>query len=105
MSAHGRCWTPFTGSQVSSVQAIPSSTGIGAPPVHVPLLLHKDAMVHASSVHAVPAGAGVCVTAPLAGSQPSFVQELPSSVGIGVPAMHCALALHSSSPLHALPSG
>ncbi|PKN59548.1 MAG: hypothetical protein CVU56_00545, partial [Deltaproteobacteria bacterium HGW-Deltaproteobacteria-14] len=67
---------PRAGSQLSSVQTLPSSQSGGAPPTQTP------AAQMSSSVQGSPSSQGAVLTAvaqPLAGSQLSSVQGLPSS--------------------------
>src|SRR5213594_1292040 len=73
----GACTHPVAGSQESVVQTFPSSQASGGPPWHAPFE-HVSRVVQAfPSSHA--AVLGVMTQSPVAGSQESSVQTLPSS--------------------------
>jgi len=93
------CWQPLTASQVSVVQAFPSSQLTGVPP-HRPAAQTSAVVQAFASSHGVPS-AGVCVQ-PLAGSQASVVQTFPSSQLTGLP-RHTP-AEQTSAVVQALPS-
>jgi hypothetical protein len=96
--------TPFTGSQASVVQGLPSSTVRGVPGWQVPLELQVSVPLQTlPSEQLVPVVTFVCVT-PVVGSQASVVQGLPSSTVGGVPGSHVPLELQVSAPLQTLPS-
>jgi hypothetical protein len=66
------------------------------------LALHVSVPLHAlPSPHDVPGATGVCTT-PIAGSQVSAVQGLPSSTPGGGVMTHTPTGSHVSVPLHAL---
>src|SRR5438067_710322 len=96
----GACTHPTAGSQESVVQTFPSSQASGGPPWHAPFE-HVSRVVQAfPSSHA--AVLGVMTQSPVAGSQESSVQTLPSSQCRGWP-MH--LPPPQASPVvQALPS-
>jgi len=94
------CTQPPDGLQLSSVQTLPSSQLGGAPPTQAPPL-HVSLVVQAlPSLH----GALLLVwTQPVAGSQPSSVQPLPSlQFGAGPPMQRPPL--QASLVVQALPS-
>jgi hypothetical protein len=96
--------TPSVGEQASVLQGLPSSTLRVDPAVHVPETSQVSLPLQAlPSLHDVPAATGVCVT-PLAASQASVVQGLPSSTVGAAPATQAPLASQVSGPLQALPS-
>lgn len=102
--ATGVCVMPTDESQPSVVHGLPSSIVGGVPAIQNPEPLQVSVPLQIlASAQEVPAATGLCVT-PLAGSQLSAVQGLPSSSVGGVPARQVPLALHVSLPLQALPS-
>ena len=74
---------PVRGSQLSSVQLLPSSQSLGTPTQvpasHVSRTVHGSALLQATPV------SGTCTQAPVVGSQLSAVQLLPSLHDLGVP--------------------
>ena len=95
--------TPVTGSQLSAVHALPSSTMGGVPALQLPAPLQISLPLQAfASLQLVPAETGTCAT-PLAALQLSAVHGFASSTTGGVPGWHIPLALHSSVPSQALP--
>jgi hypothetical protein len=74
----GVCWQPWTGSQVSAVQGLPSSQLRGGPDVQVPAWQVSAPWQTLPSLQVVPLVTGVCWQ-PWTGSQVSVVQGLPSS--------------------------
>jgi len=97
--ATAACRQPLAGSQVSVVQAFPSSQPTGRPP-HRPAAQTSPVVQAFASSHGVPS-AGVCVQ-PLAGSQVSLVQTFPSSQVTGLPTH--PPAAQTSAVVQALPS-
>src|SRR5439155_24612025 len=94
------CTHPTAGSQESVVQTLPSSQASGGPPWHAPFA-HVSRVVHAfPSSHA--AVLVVMTPSPVAGSQESSVQTLPSSQCRDWP-MHVP-APQASPVVEALPS-
>ena len=71
------CTHPTAGSHESVVQALPSSQASGGPPWHAPSAHVSCAVQGFPSSHAAVLGA--MVQSPVAGSQESVVQTLPSS--------------------------
>src|SRR5690242_2447485 len=101
-SVTGVLLQPASGSQLSVVQALPSSQAGGVPAAHVPAT-QVSAPLHASpSLHEEPSATATCVQ-PRIGSQESVVHGLPSSQDRAVPAMHVP-PLQDSLPLQASPS-
>src|SRR5438128_2193670 len=73
----GACTQPETGSHESVVQTFPSSQASGGPPWHAPSEHMSRVVQEFPSSH--PAVLGVMTQSPVAGSQESSVQTLPSS--------------------------
>lgn len=91
-------------SQLSVVQALPSSRDGGAPALHTPEALQVSAPLQKfPSAQVTPAATGSWRT-PVAGLQLSVVHGLPSSTVGGVPAAQDADALQVSEPLQRFPS-
>src|SRR5437899_2661924 len=101
-------WThPLAGSQESFVQGLPSSQIVGAPPAQVPPLQVSAVVQALPSSHEALLFAW---THPLAGSQESFVQGLPSSQLLGAPpwqtpAKHVSDVVQAFLSSHVEPSG
>jgi hypothetical protein len=93
---------PFTGSQLSVVQTLPSLQLRAVPAVHAPLWQVSLPLQTLPSLHEVPFSTGVFVH-PKTGSQLSVVQTLASLQLSGVPAVQIPL-WQVSLPLHTLPS-
>jgi hypothetical protein len=110
-SSHGSalsvCTQPVAGSQLSSVQTFPSSQSGGAPPTQVPSE-HVSPVVQASpSSHG--SVVSVCTQSPVAGSQLSSVQSLPSLQSGGapptqVPPEHVSPTVQASPSSQGVPS-
>src|SRR5262249_40518477 len=103
----GACWQLPVGSHVSVVQASPSSQLTALPP-HWPAV-HTSAVVQAlASLHGVPSVTAVCAQ-PVAGSQLSVVQALPSSQLTALPthwsARQTSPVVQALWSLQAVPSG
>jgi len=100
----GECVTPCTGSQESTVHALPSSRTSGVPTLHTPPPSQSSMPLHTfPSEHDAPADAGTWRT-PAMGSHVSVVHALPSSTTRGVPALHTPAPSHVSRPLQMFPS-
>ena len=100
----GVCWHPFTGSQLSVVQQLPSSQFVGGPPWHDPPLQRSPVVQALLSLHGFVFGA--CVH-PLVGLHPSVVHTLPSSqFGAGppwqLPPPHVSFVVQALLSLHGL---
>jgi hypothetical protein len=93
---------PVAGAQVSVVQMLPSLQLSGAAAVHTPLWQVSSPSQASPSAQEDPFGTAV-VRHPVAGSQLSVVQTLPSLQVSGVPAVQAPL-WQVSLPLHTLPS-
>ena len=93
---------PVAGSQLSVVQALPSSQTRAAPRVQVPLWQVSAPLQRLPSLHDVPLATGA-VWQPVAGLQVSVVQGLPSLQVSGVPAVQVP-PWQVSAPLQRLPS-
>jgi len=83
-------WQPVDGLQVSVVQALPSLQLRAAPGVHVPPWQVSAPLHWSPSLHAVPLVTGT-VWHPVAASQLSTVQALPSLQVRADPAVHVPL--------------
>jgi hypothetical protein len=91
-------WQPLSGSQLSSVQALPSLHATVAPAAHLPAL-HVSPLVQAlPSLHGAVLAA---VLQPPWASQVSVVQGLASSQGLGFCGLHTPL-LHVSPKVQPL---
>jgi hypothetical protein len=95
--------TPSFASQESAVHGLPSSTTGAVPAEHAPCEHVSEPLQALPSEQEVPSSAAAWVT-PVAGSQASAVQGLPSSSVGGVPGLQTPAPLHVSLPLQAFPS-
>ena len=107
-AAMGVCVTPVTGSHVSAVHGLPSSTGGMVPGKQVPVASQAPTPVQMlPSVQGVPGETGVCVT-PLTESHASAVHGLLSSTGTAepgtqAPAWQASPAVQALLSLHVVP--
>ena len=100
LSPVGTCWQPLPLSQLSLVQAFPSSQVLGTP-AHTPLT-HASLPVQASPSSQLPLVAS-WLQLPVPMSQASLVQPLPSSQFTPVPLTHLP-PLHKSMSVQGLES-
>ena len=99
---------PLIGSQLSTLQALPSLHLIGVPPTHRPPLQPSPLVQPLPSSHVAPSGAGRPAVQPELGKQPPGpVQGLPSShtmaVPLQVPFMHPVLTVQTLLSSHGSP--
>src|SRR5690606_36602388 len=103
-AATGSLLTPATGSQLSTVHALPSSIVGAVPASQVPAPLHVSLPWRTSpSAHVVPEARSTCITAK-SGAHESSVHGLASSTVGASPLSQLPAPSHVSAPLQASPS-